>query len=395
MTDVLEDLTARLSTFDLDCDEGFSALFRGLTRGSTRAKHRRRRLLTVVTAVTAGLVGVAGVAVATGGAHTGIFGLPGFTENDTSEYLSLNATDFRDTALQYTSGFDYAPGYSAQMYLGLLDPRHMDAQTAPELRGRGYVMQVTGVRGARLGLLLVGAHVHVRSRGARPHEATRRLRARTPDQPAFLQPESGGAGGARRPRAAQAVRPDQLPRTAVVAGSVTDDSRFEEVYVATRDDLLRYFLRRVQEPADAADLLADVFVVAWRHREQPHDDPRLWLFGVARKVLAAHRRGKRTQTALADRLREQVVEQYEPSLDDLHVCELLGHLSGSDRELIELVIYDQLTPAEIAALLGKSPGTIRVRIHRARQRLQAVLASQTTTAETVTAHTAVQGTGSG
>ncbi|MCU1589611.1 MAG: polymerase, sigma-24 subunit, subfamily [Frankiales bacterium] len=151
---------------------------------------------------------------------------------------------------------------------------------------------------------------------------------------------------------------------------MTDDEPFAQLYEANRDDVLRYFLRRVQQPADAADLLSDVFVVAWRHRGVSHDNPRLWLFGVARKVLAAHRRGKQVQNSLAERLREQVVEQYEPSLDDLHVSELLSKLSPSDRELIELMVYDQLTPAEIATVLGRSPGTVRVRIHRARQRLQ-------------------------
>jgi hypothetical protein len=148
MTDAVEALTARLSTIDLDCEEGFAALLGGLPQ--VRARPKRRRLLIVLAAVAAGLTGVGGVAVATGGTHTGLFGLPGATENDTSEYLDLNAPDFRDAALQYASGFDYAPGYSAQMYLGLLDPRHMDAETAPELRGRGYIMQVTGVRGSGL-----------------------------------------------------------------------------------------------------------------------------------------------------------------------------------------------------------------------------------------------------
>jgi RNA polymerase sigma factor (sigma-70 family) len=155
-----------------------------------------------------------------------------------------------------------------------------------------------------------------------------------------------------------------------VARSVTDDRSFEDLFRSTSGALLHYFLRRVDEPADAADLLSEVFVVAWRHREQSHDDPRLWLFGVARKVLSAHRRRNRTQTALAERLRQQVVEQYAPSQDDLHVRDVLRHLSPSDRELMELMVYDQLTPTEIACVLGKSPGSVRVRIHRARQRLQ-------------------------
>jgi len=88
------------------------------------------------------------VAVAVGGAHTGIFGLPGFTENDTSELLNTNASDFREVALGYADGVDFAPGYSAEMYLGLLNPARREAQLPPDWpRGRGFLMQVTGVQG--------------------------------------------------------------------------------------------------------------------------------------------------------------------------------------------------------------------------------------------------------
>ncbi|MCU1589612.1 MAG: hypothetical protein JWP11_868 [Frankiales bacterium] len=148
MTDVVDELRARLSPVELSCEEGYEGLLAAVRQ--IRPASSRRRRFVAIGAVSAAVMGIGGVAVATGGSHTGLFGLPGATENDTSEYLDLNAPDFRDVALRYTSGFDYAPGYSAQMYLGLLDPRRMDADTAPELRGRGYVMQVTGVRGSGL-----------------------------------------------------------------------------------------------------------------------------------------------------------------------------------------------------------------------------------------------------
>lgn len=92
-------------------------------------------------------LGVGGVAVATGGSHTGVFGLPGFTENDTSEYLDMSAPDFRDVVLGYAHGVDFAPGYSAEMYLGVLNPAAREASMPPEFRGRGETTQVTGVKG--------------------------------------------------------------------------------------------------------------------------------------------------------------------------------------------------------------------------------------------------------
>ena len=73
-----------------------------------------------------------------------------------------------------------------------------------------------------------------------------------------------------------------------------DDGAFEELYAAQYGDLLRYALRRVQEPADAADVVAETWVIAWRRRGDlpPNSERRLWLFGVARRVLANQRRGQ-------------------------------------------------------------------------------------------------------
>jgi hypothetical protein len=63
--------------------------------------------------------------------------------------------------------------------------------------------------------------------------------------------------------------------------------RFTGLLERTHTDLLAYALRRVAEPSDAADVVADTYLVAWRRLDQvPADAERPWLFGVARKVLA-------------------------------------------------------------------------------------------------------------
>lgn len=151
---------------------------------------------------------------------------------------------------------------------------------------------------------------------------------------------------------------------------MTTEQEFDALYGSTHAALLGYFLRRVEEPADAADLLSEVFLVAWRRRSDLPDDAHLWLFGVARKVLAAHRRRGHAQRDLANRLRNAVVEQYAPEEGDLYVRQVLDRLPTRDRDVMELAVYERLTPTEIASVLGDRPGTIRVRMHRARQRLQ-------------------------
>ena len=82
----------------------------------------------------------------------------------------------------------------------------------------------------------------------------------------------------------------------------SDELRFRGVYEATYRDLLAYARRRCDSHADADDLVAEVFTIAWRRLEvvPEGDATRLWLFGVARNVLNNQRRsGRRASRFLA------------------------------------------------------------------------------------------------
>ncbi len=60
----------------------------------------------------------------------------------------------------------------------------------------------------------------------------------------------------------------------------------------------------------------------------------------------------------------------------------LEQLSPEDRELVTLIAWEGLTPAQAATALGLSPGTARVRLHRARTRLRAALSTPAHVEET-------------
>ena len=169
MTDPVVVLAGRLSPLRLDVDVELGELGVGLASVVAGRRRRRRRSWLAGGAV-AVVLGVGGTAVAAGGAHTGLFGLPGFTENDTSEYLDVLAPDFREVVLSYARGVDFAPGYSAETYLGLYDPAHQRAQVLPELRGRGIVVQATGVKGTLQAWAFCSwAHVSTTDPGALRH----------------------------------------------------------------------------------------------------------------------------------------------------------------------------------------------------------------------------------
>jgi RNA polymerase sigma-70 factor, ECF subfamily len=159
-----------------------------------------------------------------------------------------------------------------------------------------------------------------------------------------------------------------------------DRSRFDELFAETRIALLGYLARRCQSPEDAADLLAEVFLVAWRRiADVPRgDDGRLWLYGVARRVLSNHHRRARSETGLAVELGNALrLEWHTVELDDARLPllgEALARLGDRDRELLTLTAWEDLAPAQIAKVIGQPVGVVRVRLHRARGRLRAALA---------------------
>jgi RNA polymerase sigma-70 factor (ECF subfamily) len=80
------------------------------------------------------------------------------------------------------------------------------------------------------------------------------------------------------------------PRVAGTAGRQRDaERRFAALYQAYYRPILAYAVRRVAPAEDAADVVADVFTTAWRRIGELPEAPadRLWLYGVAQRVIAA------------------------------------------------------------------------------------------------------------
>lgn len=147
---------------------------------------------------------------------------------------------------------------------------------------------------------------------------------------------------------------------------------------ATADDLLAYFQRRTASPEDAADLLGETMLQAWRRVDQlpePPERQRMWLFTIAAHVLANGRRSSRRRAALTARLRATLVDAPEPDhAGSSDVRDAVLRLHNAQRELVMLVHWDGFTIVEAAELLGLNPSTARGRYAAARQALQAALA---------------------
>jgi RNA polymerase sigma factor (sigma-70 family) len=169
------------------------------------------------------------------------------------------------------------------------------------------------------------------------------------------------------------------PPTAVDDGR---KKRFEALYEAYHGAVLGYVLRRTANPEDAADVMAETFMTSWRRlNEVPSgQEARPWLYGVARRVLANYHRGERRRSALADRLRTDLAVSYRPpelAGEPVRIAAAFRRLPDEQRELLALDAWEGLDNGEIAVVLGCSRNAVRIRMHRARQRLARELASTT------------------
>jgi RNA polymerase sigma-70 factor (ECF subfamily) len=150
-------------------------------------------------------------------------------------------------------------------------------------------------------------------------------------------------------------------------------ARFEETARVLIEPLRRFLVRRT-DAATADDVLADTLLVCWRRRAELPDEPLPFAYGVARNCLANAHRGVRRQQRLAGRIAtlDPPREVPEPIGDD-RLGPAMDGLPAGDAELLRLWAWEQLTPAEIATVLGITPNAASIRLHRAKDKLRAEL----------------------
>lgn len=153
-------------------------------------------------------------------------------------------------------------------------------------------------------------------------------------------------------------------------------TRFREVYDRDFAPVSAYVLRRASPREDAADVIAEVFLVAWRRLDEVPAGPSSlpWLYGVARKQLANHRRSEARRLRLASRLGAELEGAKRISRTDdgfpEGFAEAFSALREADREILRLAAWEELNATAIAVVLACSPNAARIRLHRARKRLE-------------------------
>lgn len=160
-----------------------------------------------------------------------------------------------------------------------------------------------------------------------------------------------------------------------------DGGQFDATYQRHYAFVYAYARRRVPDSATAEDVVSEVFLTAWRQRRDLPAEPqtRLWLTRVAFYAVSNTHRGARRASLLGLRLAQERPDPEPVLWEDPRqarfeqVRAALEQLPASDRELLRLAMWEQLTLVEIAQVLEISANAAGVRLHRARQRLRRLL----------------------
>lgn len=136
---------------------------------------------------------------------------------------------------------------------------------------------------------------------------------------------------------------------------------------------LRLAYRYASNPSEAEDIAQDALLRAWRRRSTLRESERRnqWLATIVRhEAFRQHARIRPVPTAIIETYEAVEDAQVIATVERVDIRAALKRLSDRDRQLLELRYREDLTQQAIARRLGIPEGTVKVRLHRARDKLR-------------------------
>ena len=173
--------------------------------------------------------------------------------------------------------------------------------------------------------------------------------------------------------------PEEAPAAAPAISALRDRNpgAWKALFNKEMPAIYRYALSRTGQSSDAEDLTSQVFEEAWRNADHLQDrglPPRAWLFGIARNVLAGHRR------KILRRPPPLAIEAYDGSTDDaalsadlIDLAEAIAKLPSAQAEVVSLRFIHGLSLQETADTLRSSVDSVKGKQARALASLKANL----------------------
>jgi RNA polymerase sigma-70 factor, ECF subfamily len=171
----------------------------------------------------------------------------------------------------------------------------------------------------------------------------------------------------------------------LIAGSLAgDDQAFGKLYDKYIDEIYRFILMRVRSKEEAQDLTNEVFLKIWQYinnNDTDIDNVRAFLYRIARNiVIDKYRKSGKELLALDEDMIESIPDESLDLEDEVQKKDELNEVLGvvdklpeDQRELILMKYVQDLSVKEIAQVLEKSRGAVRVSLHRAIKKLKTLL----------------------
>jgi len=160
-----------------------------------------------------------------------------------------------------------------------------------------------------------------------------------------------------------------------------DEEAQARLYCAFQPRVLRYLL--AQEPKDGEDLASEVWLgvgAGLARFEGGESDLLCWIFTIARRRLIDHRRARARRQAVSVSIETLALpsDEFDPSssLEHGEALSCLGMLPREWAEIVLLRVIGGLDSTEVAAVVGRKPGTVRVIQKRALERLAKLLSTE-------------------
>jgi RNA polymerase sigma-70 factor (ECF subfamily) len=167
---------------------------------------------------------------------------------------------------------------------------------------------------------------------------------------------------------------DSKEESILIQRAKTDPEAFGQLYERYVDRIYNYVYYRTGNAADAEDLTARIFERAIKHIGSYRDQGvpfSAWLYRIAHNLVANwHRDRSRRKIVSIDDVSQWVVTDHGPEFatqlmqDKEALLEAMGRLPADRQELLIFKFVEQMSNAEIGAIMGRSEGAIKSLYHR-------------------------------
>jgi RNA polymerase sigma-70 factor (ECF subfamily) len=162
-----------------------------------------------------------------------------------------------------------------------------------------------------------------------------------------------------------------------------DSEAFARIYDQFSEKLYRFIYFRVGHREIAEDILSDTFVKSWQkiHQINSHKSLSAWLYQIARNNIIDYYRLKK-ETISLEEVAETLIDAINPietlnlSFQQKKILAALEDLPTEQKQVIQYRFFEDLSNEEIAFILSKSEGAVRVIQHRAITRLKQLLSKK-------------------